>query len=79
MGILMFISGALFLFGLAILIVWFSEHISVKYGNYYQKDGKCLQLLPCIELYYHYERGSDTPNGLFIGWLYWSIEFTYND
>lgn len=79
MGGLMFVAGMIFLFCLALAIVWFDEHIYVVYNNYFQKNGKCIQVLPCIEVYYGYERGSDTPNGLLIGWLYWAIEFRYND
>lgn len=76
---IMFILGMIFLFVLAITIIGFSEHICVVGNNYFQKNGKCIQIIPCIEVYYGYEHCSDTPNGLLIGWLYWSIEFRYND
>ena len=76
---IMFIAGTIFLLVLAIAIVWFSEHIFVVCNNYFQKGGKCVQIIPCIEVYYGHERYSGTTNGLLIGWLYWSIEFRYND
>lgn len=76
---IVFVLGVIFVVCVAFTVGWFVEHIYVVCHSYFQKNGKCVQILPCIEVYYGYEEGSDTPNGLLIGWLYWSIEFRYND